>query len=257
MDKFKKRVQISFNRNAESYDKFGIIQREVSTRMIERLSLIKIQPVNILDLGCGTGFLSEALIKLFPESHIISVDFAEDMLRVCRRKSNKITTVCADIEELPFENNKFDLIISSLTFHWCNDLYRTLLKSYNLLKNNGCLVFSQLPLEDIYLLSFLIFFGHIFSIFIKFRGGKAVATSIGVILGIDGLVGSLVIFTWLIVFILSKTSSISALTAFTLLPGYFYFWTGNDLLILISFLNTFLILLTHRSNIMELISKNR
>ncbi len=119
------------------------------------------------------------------------------------------------------------------------------------------LLFSQLPLEDIYLLSFLIFFGHIFSIFIKFRGGKAVATSIGVILGIDGLVGSLVIFTWLIVFILSKTSSISALTAFTLLPGYFYFWTGNDLLILISFLNTFLILLTHRSNIMELISKNR
>ena len=144
MDKFKKRVQISFNRNAESYDKFGIIQREVSTRMIERLSLIKIQPVNILDLGCGTGFLSEALIKLFPESHIISVDFAEDMLRVCRRKSNKITTVCADIEELPFENNKFDLIISSLTFHWCNDLYRTLLKSYNLLKNNGCLVFSSI-----------------------------------------------------------------------------------------------------------------
>lgn len=118
------------------------------------------------------------------------------------------------------------------------------------------LLFSQMSLEEIYLLSFLIFFGHIFSIFINFRGGKAVATSIGVVLGIDVFVGILVISTWLIVFMLSRTSSISALAAFILLPSYFYFWTGNDTLLLISFLNTLLILLTHRSNIKELISKN-
>ncbi len=144
MDTFKKRVQRSFNRNAESYDKFGIIQREVSTRMIERLSLIKIKPAKVLDLGCGTGFLSTDLIKIFPEANIVSVDFAEEMLRVCGGKSDKITTVCADIEELPFENNKFDLIISSLTFHWCVDLFKTLSKSYSLLKQNGCLVFSSI-----------------------------------------------------------------------------------------------------------------
>ena len=106
------------------------------------------------------------------------------------------------------------------------------------------------------MLAFFIYLGHIFSIFIKFKGGKAVATSIGVILGIDYLVAVCIILTWIIVYLISKISGLSAITAFVLLPSFFYFFSNNDYLASISIFNTLLILITHRSNIYNLLSKN-
>ena len=115
---------------------------------------------------------------------------------------------------------------------------------------------TELMVDQIYMLAFFIYLGHIFSIFIKFKGGKAVATSIGVILGIDYLVAVCVILTWIIVYLISKISGLSAITAFVLLPSFFYFFSNNDYLASISIFNTLLILITHRSNIYNLLSKN-
>ncbi len=115
---------------------------------------------------------------------------------------------------------------------------------------------TGLMVSQIYMLAFFIYLGHIFSIFIKFRGGKAVATSIGVILGIDYLVAVCVISTWIISYLISKISGLSAITAFVLLPSFFYFFSNNDHLASISIFNTLLILITHRSNIYNLLSKN-
>ncbi len=115
---------------------------------------------------------------------------------------------------------------------------------------------TELLIDEIYLLAFFIYLGHIFSFFIKFKGGKAVATSIGVILGIDYLIAFFVISTWIIIYLISKTSALSAITAFILLPSFFYFFANNDHLASISIFNTLLILITHRSNINNLLSKN-
>ncbi len=115
---------------------------------------------------------------------------------------------------------------------------------------------TELLIDEIYLLAFFIYLGHIFSFFIKFKGGKAVATSIGVILGIDYLIAFFVISTWIIIYLISKISALSAITAFILLPSFFYFFANNDHLASISIFNTLLILITHRSNINNLLSKN-
>ena len=115
---------------------------------------------------------------------------------------------------------------------------------------------TELLIDELYLLAFFIYLGHIFSFFIKFKGGKAVATSIGVILGIDYLIAFFVISTWIIIYLISKISALSAITAFILLPSFFYFFANNDHLVSISIFNTLLILITHRSNIYNLLSKN-
>ena len=150
MDNYKKRIRESFNRRANTYDSYGIIQKEVADRVFDRLSAIKIQPNLILDLGCGTGFLTQKISALYPDAKIISLDFSEKMLRICRSKVNHTSPVCADIENIPIKESCFDLIISSLTFHWATDLYGTFLKTHQLLKNNGCFLFSSIGPDTLF-----------------------------------------------------------------------------------------------------------
>ena len=85
MANYKKRIQQAFNMKASSYDEYSVAQREVGRRMIERLDLLKFKPLNILDLGSGTGYLAELLLDKFPESNVTCLDLAEsipDMLEL-------------------------------------------------------------------------------------------------------------------------------------------------------------------------------
>lgn len=96
--------------------------------------------------------------------------------------------------------------------------------------------------------------GHIFPVFFKFKGGKGVATAIGVLLGFNVYLALLLILTWLIVFKLFKISSLAALIATALAPIYAYSLMGNN-----SFFGgiTFIaviILWKHKSNIIRLLN---
>ena len=150
MDNYKKRIRESFNRRADTYDNYAIIQKEVAGRIFDRLSGIKIQPKSILDLGCGTGSLTQKISALYPDAKIIPLDFSEEMLRICRSKVNKANPICADIENIPINESCFDLIISSLTFHWATDLYSIFLKIHELLKNDGCFLFSSIGPDTLF-----------------------------------------------------------------------------------------------------------
>tara|TARA_Y100000766_G_scaffold267776_1_gene263284 strand:+ start:720 stop:1547 length:828 start_codon:yes stop_codon:yes gene_type:complete len=144
LDNYKKRIRESFNRRADTYDNYAIIQKEVAGRIFDRLSGIKINPKSILDLGCGTGSLTQKISALYPDAKIVPLDFSEEMLRICRSKVSKVNPICADIENIPIIESRFDLIISSLTFHWATDLYSTFLKIHELLKDDGCFLFSSI-----------------------------------------------------------------------------------------------------------------
>lgn len=100
---------------------------------------------------------------------------------------------------------------------------------------------------------FAAFLGHLYPVFFKFQGGKGVATSLGVLLGFDWLVGLAVIVTWLLVAVISRISSLSALTAMLLAPAYLWFWLHDVHLALASGLMTLLLFWRHRSNIQRLL----
>lgn len=142
MEYYKKRIRKAFNTKASSYDDYSIVQKEVGRRMIERLELLKLEPLNILDLGSGTGYLAGLLQKKFQSSNVTCLDLAENMLLECKKKNPNLNLVISDIERMPFKSASFDLIISSFTLHWCEEIEKIFFDIRKLLKNNGVFMFT-------------------------------------------------------------------------------------------------------------------
>ena len=108
---------------------------------------------------------------------------------------------------------------------------------------------------EIYVLALLILLGHIFPITLKFKGGKGVATSLGIILALNNLLGISVILIWLIIFLISRVSGLSAIISFLFLPIIFLILKEHEFMLALSIINMITILLTHRKNIYEYILK--
>lgn len=98
------------------------------------------------------------------------------------------------------------------------------------------------------------FFGHLYPVFFGFKGGKGVATSIGVLLGFSWLLGLAFVATWLLVYKLGKISSLSALIASILSPLYAWFILGNPVLVAATGVMTIILLWRHKSNIQRLMA---
>ena len=95
--------------------------------------------------------------------------------------------------------------------------------------------------------------GHCFTPFLKFKGGKGVATSLGVILAYTPFVGILTLVIWIIIFKISKVSSLSALVSFGLLPLNVYIMNYSNEVVFFCFLITVIIYLKHIPNIKRLL----
>jgi glycerol-3-phosphate acyltransferase PlsY len=98
------------------------------------------------------------------------------------------------------------------------------------------------------------FFGHLYPVFFGFKGGKGVATSLGVLLGSSWLLGFAVIGTWLLVYKLRKISSLSALTASTLSPVYAWFLAGDKVIVGAAAVMMVFLLYRHKGNIQRLMA---
>ncbi len=97
------------------------------------------------------------------------------------------------------------------------------------------------------------FLGHLYPIYYGFKGGKGVATALGVYLGLQPIVGIVVILTWLISALVFNISSLSALIATLLAPLYFFWVTDSLPLFIILIVVTAFIYWRHRTNIVEII----
>jgi len=140
----KQRVRESFDRAAVTYDAAAVVQRRVCDRLLEALEALErgeAQPMHILDAGCGTGYGSRLLRSRWPATHVTGVDFAPSMLEI----ASKATDACfaADIEKLPFEDQRFDLWWSSLTLQWC-DTRAVFAEAARVLRPGGWLALSTL-----------------------------------------------------------------------------------------------------------------
>lgn len=98
------------------------------------------------------------------------------------------------------------------------------------------------------------FLGHLYPIFFGFKGGKGVATSLGVLLGFSWLLGFMVISTWLLVYKLRKISSLSALVASVLSPIYAWFIVGDKVIAGAALVMTVFLLVRHKGNIQRLLA---
>ena len=108
--------------------------------------------------------------------------------------------------------------------------------------------------ELLFIASLCAFIGHVFPIWLKFKGGKGVATYVGILFAINIYFGLVFITSWLIIFALSKFSSLSSLIASASIPIYLLILTQFDQVIFFTIMFV-LIFFTHRENIKRLKNK--
>lgn len=98
------------------------------------------------------------------------------------------------------------------------------------------------------------FLGHLYPVFFGFQGGKGVATSFGVFLGISWALGLAIFATWLIVYKMYKISSLAALVGAVLAPVYVWFLSGSQEFVAMSVVITGLLIWRHQANIHRLLA---
>jgi len=116
------------------------------------------------------------------------------------------------------------------------------------------IIYLKLNYTDyIFIGSLCIFLGHVFPIWLKFNGGKGVATYVGILFSINVSIGLIFVGVWFLTFLISKYSSLSSLFASLSIPIYLFFFTNQNFIFFsIMFI---LIFYTHRENIKRLKNK--
>lgn len=154
----KRQVRRAFNRAAQQYDAAAVLQREVCTRMLERLDYVKLQPTRLLDVGSGTGWGTRQLGERYPQAEITALDIAIGMLQLARGtsrwwsklfSSRRQNYLCADVEALPVASGSIGMVWSNLALQWCNDLPATFVELNRVLKVDGLLMFSSFGVDTL------------------------------------------------------------------------------------------------------------
>ncbi|MEY3880166.1 MAG: malonyl-[acyl-carrier protein] O-methyltransferase BioC [Pseudomonadota bacterium] len=135
----KAKIKQSFAAASHTYDNVAALQRIVGKELLDFTP--HLSSAILLDLGCGTGFLTTELLEL--AQSVIALDIALPMLHVTRSKlADKVCYLCADAEQLPLVEHSVDGVFSNLALQWCVNLVAVFTDIKRVLKPGGKLVFS-------------------------------------------------------------------------------------------------------------------
>ncbi len=133
----KAKIKQSFALASSTYDGVAVLQRTVGNALLTEVSA----KGTLLDLGCGTGFLTSKLLAF--AQPVIALDIALPMLQVTQRKlADTAHYLCADAEQLPLAGQVVDCVFSNLALQWCVNLEAVFADIKRVLKPGGQLVFS-------------------------------------------------------------------------------------------------------------------
>jgi malonyl-CoA O-methyltransferase len=141
-------VRHRFSEKANLYDKYALVQQEMARRLAESVGSMANPPVNILEIGCGTGYLTKLMREQFPDADYQALDIAPGMLERARARLEAEKKSCqfvlADVEEWVTEQpeQSCDLILSNACFQWLLHPAVTLAHLRRLLRPYGQLLFT-------------------------------------------------------------------------------------------------------------------
>ena len=141
------RLQRAFDAAAPTYDAAAPVQRAVAVRLAEKIAALPLPPrPRILEIGCGTGFLTQALRARIGEADWLVTDLSPRMLDACRARigNEGAEFRVLDGEAPALEPGGFDLVCSSLAVQWFEDLGPALQRLAALVAPGGWLAFSTL-----------------------------------------------------------------------------------------------------------------
>lgn len=154
-------VQRQFNRSAMSYDAHAHVQRSMADQLARSLAEWKnkgfINDPSILEIGCGTGALTQILVNEWPSAKITALDIAPEMIEVASKRllsalhpgtggctTDFLSLLQADIEmwAINAPESSVDIIVSNACFQWLSSPQKTLGHLRRMLRPGGLLIFT-------------------------------------------------------------------------------------------------------------------
>lgn len=142
-----KRIRRSFSSAAQQYDILTSLHKEIARELVARIKIEN--PEKILDIGMGTGYLTNKLVHYFPGAQVFGLDFAPGMVEQAKKNSEGFTVVQADASAVPFEDDTFDFIVSNLAYQWIADLPKAFGEAHRVLKRQGTFYFTIFGYETL------------------------------------------------------------------------------------------------------------
>lgn len=169
-------LRLQFDRRAARFEQADFMLREVERRALERLDYIKLQPKDLLDVGCGLGAGAAALAARYPQAAVLAVDASPAMAARCAARISRRAgvvaqlarllgaaarggaarggvrgahAVVADGHALPFADAQFDLVWSNLALHWFVDPIAALTEWRRTLRPEGLLMFTAFGVDTL------------------------------------------------------------------------------------------------------------
>ena len=106
--------------DARTYDQSSAPQQAWASEVLARLEGIP-EDATAMDVGCGTGRVTEALLALVPRGRVLALDASADMVALARERLGERAEVwCQDVLDLQLDE-PVDAIVSTATFHWVTD----------------------------------------------------------------------------------------------------------------------------------------
>jgi len=127
---------------AEYYDKTLSFLNSLEGNELN-LILSCVEGKKVLDLGCGTGRGIKHLYD-FKAADVYGVDVSKKMLEIAKKKFKKANFILADAENLPFEDESFDVVTALFLIVHVGDLKKTFEEAYRVLKNGGFFILSNI-----------------------------------------------------------------------------------------------------------------
>lgn len=143
----KELVKQRFRRKLKEYDSNANVQKQMAERLLGFIPQ-KSYPT-VLEIGCGTGLLTDLMNKNVEFSNYKAVDIVEECVSYVKKINPQIEFVSMDVEEyLKLNDEKYDLIISNASLQWIEKLPEFIKKLTEILNPEGILLFSTFGKEN-------------------------------------------------------------------------------------------------------------
>ena len=134
------KIKDNFSRSAMHYEKYADIQAKLAQELLEEVIGAGYKANEVLDIGCGTGWLLGELKRFLPQSRLWGLDISLEMARTTMAKLGDV--LAADAAFLPFKDNALDLVLSNAVYQWVPDLEAAFKEAHRILKPGGCFMFN-------------------------------------------------------------------------------------------------------------------
>lgn len=140
-------VARNFSKHAHHYDRFADAQRLIGEALLDMITEATTAPSVILDLGCGTGLMTQHLTQHYPHATCLALDIALPMAQQAQKHGLALQ---GDAQQLPLADQSIDMICSNLLLQWLPNTQLVLEECWRVLKPQGTLYFSTLGTDTLH-----------------------------------------------------------------------------------------------------------